>query len=63
MEYEVYLGSYEKVIGRKNAYIKTKGGFIQCEVVGYLYKTKKYQVITDDARPLNTDKIYFTAKK
>lgn len=53
---DLYIGNYERVIGR-NAYIKENGIFIPCKIVGYLFKSRKYQVATED-KILKVEKIY-----
>lgn len=54
---DVYIGSYEKVSYRKT-YIKEKEIMLPCKVIGYLFKSRKYEVITEDGRNKKVDKIY-----
>lgn len=53
----IYIGSYEKVSDRKT-YIKEKGNMIPCKVRGYLFKSRKYEVTTEDRRNKKVDEIY-----
>lgn len=56
--YDIYLGSYERMIGR-NAYIKVNNEFIPCRVTGYLFKSRKYTV-NAEGRTKKVDRIYMT---
>lgn len=53
----LYIGNYERVIGR-SAYIKENGVFTPCKITGYLFKGRKYQVVTEDNKNLKVEKIY-----
>lgn len=44
---DLFIGNYERVIGR-NAYIKENEEYIPCKIVGYLFKSRNYQVKTQD---------------
>ena len=54
---DLFIGNYEIVIGR-NGYIKECEKYIPCKIVGYLFKSRKYQVKTQDGRNLMVEKIY-----
>lgn len=54
---DVFIGNYERLSGR-NVYIKENGNFIPCKMTGYLFKSRKYQVKTQDGRSLKVEKIY-----
>lgn len=54
---DLYIGNYEQVIG-KNGYIKENEKYIPCKIVGYLFRSKRYQVRTQDEKNLKVEKIY-----
>lgn len=54
---DLFIGNCEKVIGR-NGYIKESEKYIPCKIVEYLFKSKRYQVRTQDGRNLMVEKIY-----
>ena len=54
---DLYIGNYEGVIGR-NSYIKENENFISCRITGYLFKSRKYQVKTQDGRNLKVERVY-----
>ena len=60
--YKLFIGNHESIIGVEDAYIEMNNKFVRCKVVGYLYKSMKYQVVTEDARTFNVNKIYFERK-
>ncbi len=53
---DLYIGNYERVIG-KSAYIKENGTFTPCKITGYFFKSRKYQVRTEN-KNLKVEKIY-----
>lgn len=54
---DLFIGNYERVIGR-NAYIKENEEYIPCKIVGYLFKSRNYQVKTQDGISRKVKKIY-----
>lgn len=54
---DLFIGNYERVIGR-NGYIKEGEKYIPCKIVGYLFKSKKYQVKTQGGKNINVKKVY-----
>lgn len=54
---DLYIGNYERVVGR-NGYVKENESFISCRITGYLFKSRKYQVKTQDGKSLKVEKVY-----
>lgn len=54
---DLYIGNYEKVIGRYG-YIKKDNNYMSCKIVGYLFRSRKYQVRTEDGKNLKVEKVY-----
>lgn len=53
----LFIGNYENVIG-KTGYIKEGENYISCKIIGYLFKSRKYQVETQDGRSRSVQRVY-----
>lgn len=54
---DLFIGNYERVIG-KNAYIKINKEYIPCKIVGYLFKSRNYQVEMHNGISREVQKVY-----
>ena len=56
-EYQLFIGNHERVIGR-TVYIKTRSGYSEGTVTGYLFKSNRYIIKMHGGGGCYPDKIY-----
>jgi len=60
--YELFIGNYEKVIGREVCY-KSGENYISGIVTYYDFKSRKYTIVLKNNKTIKTEKIYIKQKE